>query len=113
MKTAEIDQELRGYTIVMLLQFVTDVTSGVCKLNIQLAKDDALGSEAIELEFDDVGQLSIREFGGGVTQVLCVRVVDVSDLGLERVKLRVEEMERDAIRFECRSARLVRRFAVE
>jgi hypothetical protein len=113
MRIAEIDQELRGYTVVLALTFTADTASGICNLNVQLARDEAPRSDAIEAEFIDVGQLSLREFGGGLTQLLYMRVYDISERGLDRAKLQVEELERDSIKFECRSAIVKRHFVVE
>lgn len=45
--------------------------------------------------------MSIREFGGGLTQVMCLRVKDLSDLQHDRVRFLLEDLEDQALSLKC------------
>jgi hypothetical protein len=60
----------------------------------------------VTLECMDVSGLAIAEFGGGLTQFLCLRAEDVKDAQLDRVALRFSDLERGVVAFDCASARV-------
>lgn len=93
---------LRGFTCVRVMSFETDPRSGECTLTLTLMTDEARPADEIEATFFDVANLSLRDFGGGITQLLQLAIEDISQLGLDRTGYRVSELERDSISFTCR-----------
>lgn len=93
---------LRGFTCVRVLSFETDPRSGECTLTLTLVSDEARPADEIEATFFDVANLSLRDFGGGITQLLQLAIEDISHLGLDRTGYRVTELERDSISFTFR-----------
>lgn len=61
--------EQNGYTIVRCLQFNVEASDGQRTLRLKLAKDTG-EPDAVLAEFTGVAGLSLKEFGGGLTQLL-------------------------------------------
>jgi hypothetical protein len=59
-----------GLTVVVSLAFETDMQTGSCSLVLNLASDRALGAEAVSIRFDGVVGRRLKDFGGGLTQLL-------------------------------------------
>ena len=70
-------------------------------LALTLTNPDGL---TVRLECFDVSSLAMVEFGGGLTQFLCLRAEDVRPAQLDRVALRFVDLERGTISFDCSSA---------
>jgi hypothetical protein len=92
---------LHYFNIVDRLEFVCD-SDGACSLSIVLRSETA----KIQADFMDVSQLELSEFGGGLTQLLQLKVTDVSADQLDRVRFRVTESERQMISFSCHEMRI-------
>lgn len=78
------------------LEFSVDADSGVCRLILDLAPSQTQDTRTLRAGFVDVSNLSIREFGGGLTQVVDLAVEDISDKQLDRIKYEVKELERES-----------------
>ena len=91
---------LTGYTDVLALRFSYEHASGKCDVAVTLAADRQC-TKRLELECRDVHALALDRFGGGLTQLLCLRVKSVAGDGRDRVRFVVEDLERQALRFEC------------
>ena len=94
---------LRGFTILLSLEFVTEIESGVCTLSLLLAESEERGARTIRAEFDGVANLYLRNIGGGLSQLLLILIKDISDRQLDRIQYEVKEMERDSLSFFCRA----------
>jgi hypothetical protein len=93
-------------TLVRRFHFSTDLRSGECTLELELAESEQPDSRAAVLIFSGVSQLSLTDFGGGVTQLLCLRATDIRDKQLDRLNLSVSDVERNSISFLCQSAQV-------
>lgn len=102
MTASEINAALLGFTDVRRLEFETDPVSGECDLELRLecASDTR---RAIEVLLSGVADLSIGDYGGGRTQLLLLRVEDISDEQRDRVNYRVRELEHDRFACVCRA----------
>jgi len=96
-----------GYSIVLQFNFGSDPRTGVCDLLIRLAQHEAPGSRTISILFEGVAGLSVKDFGGGLTQLLCLAVEDIRDQQLDRINYVVTDKERDALKLSCRAFRIV------
>lgn len=103
MDLSATNDKLAGYTI--LLKFVLESQNSASRylLKLDLAQAETAGSPAISVSFENVANLSISEVGGGLTQFLCLRVIDVSDRQWAGIKFEVRDLERDSISFACES----------
>lgn len=99
----DLTDALRGFTTLLCLEFSVEVDSGVCKLILDLAEAEIVGARSIRAEFLGVANLFIREFGGGLTQLLLLAVEDISARQLDRINYEVRELERDSISFLCQT----------
>lgn len=84
------------------MTFESDPRSGECTLTLVLATDGSGDVRQLEAVFVDVAGLAVQDFGGGLTQLLQLAIEDISDLGLDRTRYRVSELERGMIAFTCR-----------
>jgi hypothetical protein len=62
---------------------------------------------SVTLRFDHISNLALREFGGGVKQVMGFDIVDISDRGWEDALFEVEDYEDGCIKFYCKSVEVV------
>lgn len=100
-RRSDLTDALRGFTTLLCLEFSVEVNTGVCKLILDLAEAETGSARGIRAEFLGVSNLFIREFGGGLTQLLLLAVEDISDRQLDRINYEVKELERDSISFLC------------
>lgn len=73
MESKELNEKFRGFTTLLRLEFSVDLPSGSCTLTLELMRGDIGKGEVLVVEFLDVAALSLRDFGGGMTQLLCFR----------------------------------------
>jgi len=100
-RTATTDQ-LVGYTTVSRLEFVFDPVRSVCDLSLRL--ENPSNGKAVALTLNEVANLKLKEFGGGLTQLLYLVVEDVRESQLDRINFRMRDVERET--FECHYRRL-------
>jgi hypothetical protein len=112
MVSDDVRRQLRGHTIVLKCLFETQFDDGDCTLTLDLADEWTPGSSVVRVRFSSVSNLSIREFGGGITQVMCLVIEDVREWQCENVVYRVSESEHDTISFLCRDVSILTRYPV-
>ncbi|MGH9902190.1 MAG: hypothetical protein ACRD68_10330, partial [Pyrinomonadaceae bacterium] len=83
------------------LEFDVELDTGICKLTLVLVKEGGDSAKAISAEFFGVADLALRDFGGGVTQLLHLVIEDIGDKQLDRINYMVREIERESISFVC------------
>jgi hypothetical protein len=108
MMRSDLTDALFGYTIVIRIEFSTDLSDFSSTLTLELAKSDKpKQGEAIRAVFEDVSHLHIKDSGGGQFQLLLIE--DISDQyrdrlyypRVQRPDYRVHEAENDSILFLC------------
>jgi hypothetical protein len=107
MKSKELNEKWRGFTTVLRLEFSVELPSGSCTLTLELMRGDIGKGEVLVVEFLDVAAFSLKEFGGGLTQLLLLHVDDISHKQLDRRNYEVRELERDSLSFVCRDFRVL------
>jgi hypothetical protein len=112
MTADEASRSWRGMTIVVRLAFETDMTTGNCTLVLDLADGETAGSKAVSIRFDGVVGLTLKHFGGGLTQVLSLEVRDISDRQWDRQAYEVADQERDGISFRCQDYGVARQYTI-
>lgn len=100
MNVESANEQLSGYTDVLFLEFSSEAGPRSCTVSITLLNGCRDGSN-ITLTCSDVGRFSLSEFGGGLTQLLCLRIRSIAHEGRDRARFVVEDLERQAIWFEC------------
>ena len=100
-KIADITYRMTGFTFVRELLLALDPLTGDYSLHLALSELEQPQARSITADFDEISELSIREFGGGWTQFLYLAVEDLSTKQRDRVHFRVRELERDVLTFVC------------
>jgi hypothetical protein len=103
MNCIELTAALRGYTLLLSLEFSVELDTGNCTLIPNLVDGEAQDAKSISAEFSGVSNLQIRDFGGGITQLLLLVVEDIRYRQLDRLNYQIRELERDAMSFMCRT----------
>src|ERR1700736_4520986 len=96
-KRSAITDVLFGYTGVKRLEFVFH--PAYSSYDLCLVLENPLNGKIKGVTLSEVSHLAIREFGGGLTQLLYLMVEDIRDFQLDRVTYRVKDMERNML--EC------------
>ena len=112
MDASLINREFDGFTAVLRLTFEGYANASAYTLVLELGESHTAGAQALSVQFIDVGQLSLSHFGGGLTQLLCLRAKYVGDKQLDRVTYEVADLERNSITFTCRTFDVIRRYYV-
>ncbi len=113
METSTVNDLLRGHTVLLRLGFETLDGAATYQLRLELAQSESFGSPAVSVTFNDVSNLCLSEFGGGLTQILCLSVADIRDRQWDRANFEVFDAERQTISFTCGSVGAVRPYCVE
>lgn len=98
---ADLNSWWRGLTLVRQLHLDYFADRGSFELTLHLSESVASNARSAVIVFSDVGELTVKAFGGGLSQFLHLTLSDESDRGLDRIKYFVRELERDAISFTC------------
>ena len=101
-----LNEALAGYTQVEALLFETESAGHVHRLTLHLRRSER-ESAPLRVVFHGVTGLALSEFGGGLTQILCLRAADISERQLDRVGFEVTERERGVLSFRCRSFEVI------
>jgi hypothetical protein len=112
MDSLSLNGQLRGFTVVLSLSLGGKDECSTYDLVLHLAESSAVGSRAIAVVFVEVTSLSVSDFGGGLTQLLHLHVIDVGHHQRDRVSLEVTELERGSLSLSCRRAEILRRYHV-
>lgn len=97
----QINGALAGYTDVLSVSLSSSGAALGYSLSLAMADSDGA---AIILHCDDVSNLTIRDFGGGLAQFLCLRATDVRNIQHDRVAFHFADLERNAVAFDCSAA---------
>lgn len=103
---SELNRELLGRTIVR--EVVFDEVPGAAVHHVRLTVFARNGDRRtpVTVALEAVDLFEIRNFGGGITQLLCLQVRDTSDHGPGSSRFEVNDLERGDFRCVCRLARL-------
>jgi hypothetical protein len=101
MEMAEFLSAIRGLTLVERLEFGMDRDSAESTLTLRLVASTDAGARSVVVEFRDVSELRLKEFGLGWNQITWLEIEDVRAHQLDRIKYRVTDFEEDAISFSC------------
>jgi hypothetical protein len=111
----EIDManEWRGHTIVLGMSFKVDPQTWDCDLVLDLADGKKQGAHVVQVMFRGVSGLSLKKFGGGLTQVLYLTADNIKDRQLDQIAYQVSELERDSISFMCGSIEITKKYLLD
>jgi hypothetical protein len=100
------------------LHYEGDGASGGCELVIEFVacrRDMATSGwpadqgprYKVKIRFLGVRDLNLKEFGGGVTQIMGFDITEIADRGWERINYLVEDYEDGRISFQCESVEIL------
>ena len=96
----------RGYTTLRSLTVRADPGTWQYTVQLVLAKSEAGDDLLARVTFEDISGFQAQDLGGGLTQLLLLVAEDCSTEGLERIRFRVRELERNALSLDCHSLRV-------
>jgi hypothetical protein len=94
----EINRELAGFTDVVEMAMSFEPARETYDLKLVLADASA---HLITLRCGDISSFSLAGFGGGLTQFLGLRAIDIRARQLDRVAFYFEDRERESFGFYC------------
>jgi len=92
MNIERTNELLSRFTGVLSLEFASNPPGSAYSLRLNLA-DHTDDTARIVLICDDVSQMQLSGFGGGYTQVVCLRIRSISEHQLDRARYVVADME--------------------
>src|SRR5438045_4082500 len=84
--------KLFGFTTLKYLGFEFDSARLVCDLTLEL--QNPASERVLNVILTDVSSLKLKEFGGGLTQLLYLMIEDIRDRQIDRVNFHVKDVER-------------------
>ncbi len=103
----ELNSTLRGLSVLRRFEFVANDDCSSYSLLLALAEGEESNSRTLQVEFGGVSRLTVRGFGGGLTQLLMIRIEDIHGRGWDRAYFQVDELERNSLSFVCESFRVI------
>lgn len=95
-----IDKQLMGYNVVKNLMIEMNSFTLRYDLTLILAESEQLFAKELTVKFEDISQLNLANFGGGLMQFTHLQITKLND-GLERQKYEIAELEEEKIGFRC------------
>ncbi len=105
MTSADLDAlnlALPAYTTVLSASFEAE-PDWSARLTLTLQTNPATTLDTLRLTCCGVSGLSLHGFGGGLTQVLCLRGTDIRDQQHDRLNFAFTDLEDNVITFRCRT----------
>jgi len=103
----EVNSAIRGFTILRRLEFAANEDLSDYTLLLELVDRPRPPYTSVSVQFYGVSELVAKDLGGGLTQLLFLKVQDISELQIDRARFRVDELERNSLLFVCESLRLL------
>lgn len=97
----KLNEVLTDMTIISRLEFDVDLVTGHCSVVLELQDDNYYPQNQLALVFKDVKEMNIHGFGGGITQVKCLRMRSLRSLQHDRKGFALEELEENALSLVC------------
>lgn len=97
----ELNEALARLTVVSRMEFGVDPSSGDCTLILELRYSPANGGAGVRLFLRGVQSLSVSGFGGGTTQLKCLRGRDARAEQHDRINFVFEDLEDRALAARC------------
>jgi hypothetical protein len=100
-----MEAALDGFTEIVEMRLVWSQPAAHLDLELTLRTSEHSTPGATRtLHAVDVSGLALREFGGGMTQLMRIEVLDRSEEQLDRVSFEFVEREYQLLRFVCANA---------
>lgn len=100
-RVAEMNEALASATMIRRIEFRTCLSSGRCDVLIELVDDRPAPKVSVNITANDVMSWSVDDIGGGVSQLQCLQVTDVSDSQHDRVRYILEDLEHQRSYLRC------------
>src|SRR5258708_3579158 len=110
MEEIDMASEWRGYSIVLGMAFKVDPQTWDCDLDLELADGKKQGAHVVRVMFRGVSCLTLKGFGGGLTQLLYLTAENIKDRQLDQIAYQISELERDSISFMCGSIQITKKY---
>ena len=99
---------LAGFTTIENMSFDCHPPNNQCDLTFALRRDSVDEGALLALKFHGVSLLRITGFGGGLTQVMNLRIEDIRESQWQNLNFSVSDREDDRVSFLCQSIECIR-----
>ena len=79
-------------------------------LLLEMAEQPSGRARAVSIQFNGVADLNMRGVGGGLSQIMGLKVETIKERQWERLNFRVTDFEHGKIEFLCRDYEVVREY---
>lgn len=100
-RVAEMNEALASATVIRRIEYRTCLSSGRCDALIELVDAAPISKVCVTITAHDIMRWSLSELGGGISQLMCLRVTDVSDAQHDRVRYLLEDLEDQRLEIRC------------
>ena len=95
------NSNLAGATVLRRFEFVAEPTTGRCNVFLELLDHDARPTRVVTVRASGVSGFRTAEWGGGLTQLPCLRVSRAELEQHDRVRFALKELEDDRLSLSC------------
>lgn len=95
-----INKQLIGFNVVKNLTIEINPFTLSYDLTLILAESEQLFAKELTVKFEDISQLNLANFGGGLMHFIHLHITKLND-GLERQHYEITELEDELIDFRC------------
>jgi hypothetical protein len=94
----ELNELLIAHNCLLAISIQLDVDGMAYDLFLSISTSEKIGAEVVCIKFVDVSQFASRDFGGGLTQLMHMKVNKL-DSGFDRVRYKFDDLEDGKLSF--------------
>jgi hypothetical protein len=88
----ELNELLIAHNCLHAISIELDVDGMTYDLSLSISASEKIGADVVRIKFIDVSQVTSRDFGGGLTQLMHMKVNKL-DSGFDRMRYQLNDLE--------------------
>jgi hypothetical protein len=88
----ELNELLIAHNCLHAISIELDVDGMAYDLSLSISASEKIGADVVRIKFIDVSQVTSRDFGGGLTQLMHMKVSKL-DSGFDRMRYQLNDLE--------------------
>ena len=89
---SELNELLVAHNCLLAISIQLDADGKAYDLLLSISTCEEIGAEVVRIKFIDISQFTSRDFGGGLTQLMHMKVNKL-DSGFDRMHYQLDELE--------------------
>ena len=102
-RVEEVNFAMQGLSILLHFDMEASQDCSSYNLTLELGDKPRQPSRRTFVRFRNVSEMRIKDFGGGLTQLLLLKAQELGAFVIEGAKFEVKELERNSLSFKCES----------